>query len=100
MDYLLENIAILSTKGATFRCTLWGISRNKGLRRFNSSVVEDEGVLKMNCSPNKTPIEIIKEGTFGGTFFRDTCSDINDKRYKDSWKEFGQLKKINQIKKY
>ena len=25
----------------------------------------------MNFSPNKTPIEIIKEGAFGGTYFRD-----------------------------
>ena len=25
----------------------------------------------MNFSPNKTPIEIIKEGASGGTYFRD-----------------------------
>ena len=25
----------------------------------------------MDFSPNKTPIEIIKEGAFGGTYFRD-----------------------------
>ena len=25
----------------------------------------------MGFSPNKTPIEIIKEGAFGGTYFRD-----------------------------
>ena len=25
----------------------------------------------MNFSSNKTPIEIIKEGAFGGTYFRD-----------------------------
>ena len=25
----------------------------------------------MNLSPNKTPIEIIKEVAFGGTYFRD-----------------------------
>ena len=45
MAYLLENIAILSAKGATFRCILWGISRNEGLRRLNSSVLEDKDVL-------------------------------------------------------
>ena len=43
--YLLENIAILSSKGATFRCILWGISRNEGLRRLNNSVLEDKDVL-------------------------------------------------------
>ena len=45
MTFGLENIAILSTKGATFRCILWGISRNEGLRRLNSSVLEDKDVL-------------------------------------------------------
>ena len=45
MAYSLENIAILSAKGATFRCILWGISRNEGLRRLNNSVLEDKGVL-------------------------------------------------------
>ena len=45
MAHGLENIAILSAKGATFRCNLWGISRNKGLRRLNNSVLDDKGVL-------------------------------------------------------
>ena len=27
----------------------------------------------MNCSPNKTPIEIIKEGGFGDRFMHYTC---------------------------
>ena len=33
----------------------------------------------MNFSPNKTPIETIKEGAFGGTYFRDIYSGINGK---------------------
>ena len=45
MAYGLGNIAILSTKEVTFRCILSGISRNKALRRLNSSVSEDKGVL-------------------------------------------------------
>ena len=45
MSYGLENIAILSAKGATFRCILWGISRNEGLRRLSNSMLEDKGVL-------------------------------------------------------
>ena len=35
----------------------------------------------MNFNPNKTPIEI-KEGAFGGTYFRDIYSGINEKWYK------------------
>ena len=52
----------------------------------------------MNFSPNKTPIEIITEGAFGGTYFRDIYSiysNINKKWYKNSWKEFVQLKYLD-----
>ena len=49
----------------------------------------------MNFSPNRTPTEIIKEGAFGGTYFRDICSGINEKWYKNWWKEFVQLKDID-----
>ena len=45
--------------------------------------------------PNKSPIEIIKEGVFGGTYFRDIYSNINGKWYKNSWKEFNDLKNID-----
>ena len=48
----------------------------------------------MDFNPNKTPIEIIKEGAFGGTYFRDIYSGINRKWYKNSWKAFDQLKNI------
>ena len=33
----------------------------------------------MDFSPNKTPTEITKKGTFGGTYFRDVYSIINKK---------------------
>ena len=33
----------------------------------------------MDFSPNETPIEIIKEDAFGGTYFRDVYSNINKK---------------------
>ena len=49
----------------------------------------------MNFSPNKTPLEITKEGGFGGTYFRDIYSGINEKWCKNSWKEFVPLKNID-----
>ena len=49
----------------------------------------------MNFNPNKTPIETIKERAFGGTYFRDVYSNINKKQYKNPWKEFIHLKKID-----
>ena len=43
--YSLKNIAILSAKGATFRCLLMGISKNEALKKLNNSVTYDRGVL-------------------------------------------------------
>ena len=50
----------------------------------------------MDFGTNKTPVEIIKEDAFGGTYFRDICSGVNGKWYKSSWKEFDVLENINQ----
>ena len=49
----------------------------------------------MDVATNKTPVEIIKEGAFGGTYIRDIYSSVNDKFYKDSWKEFKELKNVD-----
>ena len=45
MAHSLKNIAILNTKGATFRCILMGISNNEGLKRLNNSVTYDREIL-------------------------------------------------------
>ena len=50
----------------------------------------------MEFNPNETPVEVIREGVFGETFIRDIYSGINGKRYKKLWKEFDQLKDIDQ----
>ena len=50
----------------------------------------------MGFGANKKPVEIIKEGSFGGTYFRDIYSGINDKWHRKSWKEFDELKNIDQ----
>ena len=49
----------------------------------------------MDFSTNKTPVEMIKEGSFGGTYFRDIYSGVNDK-YKNSWKKIDVLENIDQ----
>ena len=41
----------------------------------------------MYFGTNKTPVEIIKEGAFGRTYFRDIYSGVNGKWYKNSWKK-------------
>ena len=50
----------------------------------------------MDFGANKTPVEIIKECVFGGTYFRDIYSGVNGKWYRKSWKEFDELKNIGQ----
>ena len=45
MAYSLKNIAILSEKGATFRCLLMGIVKNETLEKLTNSVTYDRGVL-------------------------------------------------------
>ena len=49
----------------------------------------------MEFNPSKTHVEIIKEGAFGGTF-RYIYSDVTGKWYRNSWKEFNELKDIDQ----
>ena len=50
----------------------------------------------MDFGANKTPVEVIKEGAFGGTYFRDIYSGVTGKWYNKSWEEFDQLKNIDQ----
>ena len=52
----------------------------------------------MGFGKNQTPVEIIRAGAFGRTYFRDIYSSVNDKFYKNSGKEFKELKNID--KKY
>ena len=49
----------------------------------------------MDFGINKTPVEVIREGAFRSTYFRDIHSGINRKWYRKLWKEFDQLKEID-----
>ena len=50
----------------------------------------------MDFCANKTPVDVIKEGALGGTYFRDSHSSVNGKWYRYSWNEFDKLKDIDQ----
>ena len=54
----------------------------------------------MKFKSNKTPAEVINEGAFGGTYFRDIYSGVNGKWYRNSWKEFDFLRPKELDKKY
>ena len=49
----------------------------------------------MDFGANETLLGVIKEGAFGGTYFRDIYYGFSEKRYKKSWNKFYQLKNIN-----
>ena len=49
----------------------------------------------MDFGTNKTPIEVTKEGAFGGTYFRDIYSGVTGKWYRGAWKEFDELKNVD-----
>ena len=41
----------------------------------------------MDFGANKTSVEVIEEGAFGGTYIRNICSNVNEKWYTKSWAE-------------
>ena len=45
---------------------------------------------------NKTPVEVIKEVAFRGTYFINIYSGVNGKWQRKSWKEFDELKNTDQ----
>ena len=48
----------------------------------------------MGFKPNIGPIDVIKKGAFGGTYFRDIYSNVNNKWYKNSWKGIQRIQGI------
>ena len=51
----------------------------------------------MEFCTNQTPVEVIKEGAFEGTYFRNIYSSVNGKWYRKTWKEFDDLKTLIKI---
>ena len=94
--YELKNTAILNVKRVDYRYILWGISKTEAANVLNNFVLEDKGILQLDFGVNKTPIKVIKEGAFGRTYIRDIYSGVHEKWYKISWKEFDQLKDIDE----
>ena len=51
----------------------------------------------MDFGASKIPVEVTRESALGGTYFRDIYSGVNCKWYRKSWKEFDELKNIDQM---
>ena len=52
--------------------------------------------MNMNFCTNKTPVEVIEEGAFVGTYLRDIYSGVKRKWYRKSCEEFDELREIDQ----
>ena len=50
----------------------------------------------MDFGANKTPVEVIKEGAFEGTYFKDVYFGVNGQWFKKSWKELDELQNFDQ----
>ena len=50
----------------------------------------------MEFRSNISRVDVIKKGSFGGTYFRDIYSGVNNRWYFDSWKEFEELESIDE----
>ena len=46
---------------------------------------------KMELSANKTPVEVIREDAFGGTYFTDIYSSVNGKWYEEIMERIGSV---------
>ena len=62
---------------------------------LNNSNLSNKSVLRVEFRRNISPVDVIKKGSFGGTYFRDIYSYFTDKFYKNSWKEFKELKDVD-----
>ena len=49
----------------------------------------------MDFGANKAPVGVIREGAFGGKYFRGIYSGLTGKWHKKSWKEFNRLRNID-----
>ena len=97
MAYQLKNIAILNVKRVDYRCVLWEVTKNDAINMLGNSISDDKGTLWIWILVQiKSPVEVIKEGAFGGTYFRDIYSGANGKWHRKSWKKFDELGDIDQ----
>ena len=86
MVYGLKNIAILNVKDVDYRCVLWNMTRNDAINMLDNSKLDDKVKLRIWILVQLKDVELIKEGAFAGTHFKEIYSGVNSKWYRKSWK--------------
>ena len=77
----LSEFFIVTTKNVDYRVYITGVDKKAAAFILKNSDLSNKGVLKMDFKPNISPVEIIKKSAFGGTYFTDIYSGVNDKYY-------------------
>ena len=90
----MQNLAIVYHGRNAYCINFVFVTKDDAYNLIKNGNIIDKGST-MNFSPNKTPVEIINEGGFGGSYFRDLYSGVNGKWYRNSKKEFHFLKDID-----
>ena len=81
----LSDIFVVTIKNVDYRVYISDVGKKAAVFILKYSDLSDKDVLQMDFGPNIRPVEVIKKGAFGGTYFRDIYSGVNDKWYKNSW---------------
>ena len=82
----LSDFFILDIKGDDYRVYISGLDKKEAMIIFKKFNLDDNGALLMKFQRNINPVDVIKIGAFGGTYFRDIYSNITGKFYKNTWR--------------
>ena len=93
----VSDVFLVTVKNVDYRCYIVGIDKKDAISLLGEKKDAIRSII-MDFGTNETPIEVINKGSFGGTYSRNIYSRVNDNFYKNSWREFKELKNID--KKY
>ena len=90
----LSDFYVLTIKGNDYGVYISNINKKEAIVILKKSNLDDKGVLQMDFKPNITPVDVIKKGAVGGTYFRDIYYNVNDEWYKNSWRGIQRIQRI------
>ena len=62
------------------------MTRNDAINMLDNSKLHDKVRLRIWILVQLKDVEVIKEGAFGGGYFKEIYSGVNSKWYRKSWK--------------
>ena len=62
------------------------MNRNDEINMLDNSKLHDKVTLRIWILVQLKDVEVIKEGAFGGGYYKESYSGVNSKWYRKSWK--------------